>query len=459
MKTWKKRWKEELDRSIPALREDIVNAPVPVCEETYAANGAAVKAKKYAGPITAVVAALAVCIVFLIFLLASGGSANSYVFTVEINPAATFSTDAEGRITGVMSSNADADVILSVAQGEDSLLGKELDEAVVWYTDKAAMLGFLNVTEIGSAVRISAGEGSKSESLLSGVKTTLENYFVDKGVYAVVVSETVGAEELKQRSGIADGKNVADLVKYIAKSKVLYSDRAAEGLTKEELQAAYESEFIDEKLYRLMSGYLAENIAKIEKNAADIKNLWSLYDQIAEHEENPALYLKDYWTLKKYYADELEERDGLNALIADMDRAIADYERNYGVEITDVVSLRVASDISAAYPVESLKEMLKNVTKETFRSSYGDICGLLGAIGVDTEYLSSLIDVPETVEEYYRKISAELAAEYDYRKSLYAEVYGQYREAIADYNEYVEKVISEYGSLSDYWKEKKSEKK
>ena len=69
-------------------------------------------------------------------------SFEEFVFTIEINPSITLATDKNGIVTDIMSSNADADVILNGAEAESKMKGKKISEAVVWYTDKAARLGY-----------------------------------------------------------------------------------------------------------------------------------------------------------------------------------------------------------------------------------------------------------------------------------------------------------------------------
>lgn len=454
MKSWKKLWKQELDNTIPALREDIKNAPLPA-EESLSAGGAAVKVKRIAAGTAAAIFALAFClIVFCIVWLAPEKNADPFVFTIEINPAVTLSTDAGGKVTGVMSSNADADVVLAAAETEEELLGGDIADFVTWYTDTAAMLGYLDVTAQSSAVRISAGESEGSESLLNGVKSALENYFIQKGVYAVVVGETVGAEEFKARSGITYGTTVKDFAAYIAACRTFYGDREAAGLTAEELRSAYEYKVVDGTLYKIIEKSLAENAAKIEQNAEDIQKLWALYGQIMSSPQNPATYPRDYWTVKKYYADKLDGRDEFRLLMAEMEEALADYENDYGVEITDEETLRKASALHENYAAQ-LHEILANLSRESFEYYYGDICGLLGAAGVDTDYFSALKETPETVEDYYKKLAQAMKAEYGYRKQEYAQSYEENRSELSDYDEYVNGIVAQYGSLSAYWKDLK----
>ena len=146
-RSWKKQWINQLDKSIPDLREDVLNAPIPTAlatkkeEEkskttvvnntektvkerwslTDKLNGwlecftARLKAKSSVvlRMTASAIAVLAVCMVALEALPLGGGVENVSAYALEINPQAVFTTDGEGIVTAVVAGNADADVILS----------------------------------------------------------------------------------------------------------------------------------------------------------------------------------------------------------------------------------------------------------------------------------------------------------------------------------------------------------
>ncbi len=74
---------------------------------------------------------------------------------MEINPSVSFSTDGNGVVTGVRASNRDADVLLASKEITENLVGKNIGDAVKLYVDYAAQAGYIDLNEIGSAVRVS----------------------------------------------------------------------------------------------------------------------------------------------------------------------------------------------------------------------------------------------------------------------------------------------------------------
>ena len=101
-----------------------------------------------------IAAVIAVTIILAVIPRGNG----RFAFTLEINPAVTFITDGDGKVEKVASSNRDADIILSDGETASAMTGKSLAEAVAVYTDRAAMLGYLDLgrSKITSPKRASA---------------------------------------------------------------------------------------------------------------------------------------------------------------------------------------------------------------------------------------------------------------------------------------------------------------
>ena len=153
MRSWKKMWKDELD-ALPPVGRQVLDAPSPaVCDEvTVNADGSLTRKKKilaFTLPPALVAVVLAVVLV-CVFLLPVRDAVQRYAFMLEINPSVTVVTDADGTVTGVAATNADADIVLADGVAE-SMLGKPVGDALVIFADRAAMLGFID-TEGESAV-------------------------------------------------------------------------------------------------------------------------------------------------------------------------------------------------------------------------------------------------------------------------------------------------------------------
>lgn len=447
MKSWKKRLSEELDLIVPELRDDVKSAPIPNGHEEINYNGGhtAVKSRNIVISVLAVAAACLIALIICIALLSPKKSVE-FMFTIEINPAITMVTDEKGTVKAVMASNADADVILSADGVKENIEGRDIAEAAAYYTDCAARLGYIDMESGGSAVRVS---GYKSgDKLLDRTKGSLEDYFISKGVYAAVIAESVGKEQFSERSGVPSGTDET-MSKFIAEIDTLYSVRDAEGRSIEELSAMYKN---SKSLQDLITFELRQNLDRIAKNAKDIGNLVSLYFEIFNHEDNPALsVLKGYWEVKKYYGDKI---DGEFAqLVEEMDRALQDYKDDYGVGITSILELQSVANSYLTVTVEQIAELIDNFTYDVFDGLSSALAEIMSAAGIDIGNISELIKLPQTVGQYFEKTSSLLKTEYGLRTEKYADIYGAVREPVtrSDYDGYIRDIVSRYGTLENYW--------
>ncbi len=447
MKSWKKRWNEELDGVVPALRDDVKNTPVPAVEAVENGDTLVLRRRRI-GIVSIASAFLALLIVLVTCLcLVKPKGGNGFVFTVEINPAISLVADEKGKVTGVISSNADADVVLSSQNTQ--LVGKSVDEAIVTYADSAARLGFLDFSRDGSAVRVGA-HGEKCESVLKTSETALKDYFRERGVYGVVLAEIVSLEEIEARSGLK-AKSLRELVNGVKKGSVLFSAREAEGLDLNALQSLYNENVVEKKLINLAEDELKNNLERLQKNARDVERLRALNDEIYSHENNPAVLLKNYWDVKKYYGTELSGE--FAALVSNMDEALAAYERDYGVKIAGYRDLQRAARAHEVLSAEKLTEILENFTAEVFGLWSEALFEIFSVTGIVPDSAPSLVRLPQSAEEYAEKISALIGSEIQQRIQNFEHVYNETREKLgeSDYEAYLQRVETEYGSLSAYW--------
>lgn len=448
MKSWKKRFNEELDKIVPELRADVKNAPISSGREiNYNGGHTAVKSRNIILSVAAVALACFIALITCLVLLLPKKS-GVFMFTIEINPAITMVSDENGKVTGVMASNADADVILSADGVKANIINKDIADAAAYYTDCAAKLGYINFENSGSAVRVSGYGNGKNMAILDKTKSKLEDYFISKGAYAAVIAESVSKEQFAERSRIPSGSDEA-MAKYISDSVTLFSEREAKGLSLDELQTLYGN---NKSLQNFITAELSQNLNKLKKNAEDIQNLVSLYFNIYNHEDNPAPpLLKGYWELKKYYGDKI---DGEFAeLIAEMDTALQNYKDNYGVEITSIFQLQSVANSYITVSIERIAELIENFTYDVFFELSSGLSEIMEAAGIATENISSLVNLPQTVEEYFDKTESLLHTEFGYRTQKYKDIYEAVREPVtrADYEGFMENIVSSFGSLENYW--------
>lgn len=448
MKSWKKRFNDELENIVPELRADVKNAPIPAGQNiNYNGRNTAVKSRN---KIISVIAVAVACLIALIacFVLLLPKKSGEFMFTIEINPAISMVSDGKGTVTQVISSNSDADVILSAEGVRENIIGKKVPDAAVYYADCAAKLGYINFETGGSAVRVSSYGKGKNNVLLDSAKDSLEDYFISKGVFAVVLAENVDKEQFSERSGIPYGTDES-MKKYFTESNLLFSSREAEGLSLNELQDLYGK---NKNLQEFITYELKQNFDKLTKNSEDIQNLFNLYFNIFNHKDNPApSVLKGYWEVKKYYGDKLIGE--FAELVAEMDTALQNYKIDYGVEITNIFQLQSVANSYLSVSIERIAELIENFSYDLFNELSSELFEIMTAAGITSESVSSLIKLPQTVEEYYAKTAALLKTEYGYRADKYKEIYGTERKPVtrAEYDGFIKNIVSQYGTLENYW--------
>ena len=164
----------ELDSITPKLSDDVKSAPISLRDGNDINNcGVAVKRRYNSKALIVAAAAILPCLAIVGTVLLVPKKPSAGVFTVEINPAVSFVTDGD-LVTGVMAVNEDADVVLSVSEVRENIVGKKIDEAVIYYVDCAAKLGYLDISNEGSAVRVSGCKDFNSDKLLDGINGALQ---------------------------------------------------------------------------------------------------------------------------------------------------------------------------------------------------------------------------------------------------------------------------------------------
>lgn len=454
MKSWKKIWFDELDKITPELSDEVKNAPIPAQTVDSVANqgGVAVASRNNNRNLWIVLASVLLCIAIIVTIVLVTPKSGVRLFTVEINPAVSFAVDNRGNVTNVIAVNEDADVILSMQDVRNNIVGKDINQAVKYYTDCAARLGYLNFDKVGSAVRVSGCE-KNTERLLEGISASLQDYFTSKGVYAVVVADIVSVEEYCERSGMDKTKSFKDLEKAVKDSQTLVSQRNAQSMTKEQLQSSYKKLVGDYDEFML--SHIRENIDRIIQNATAVSKLYELNGNIEESEDNPSTLLKDYWSVKTFYPDTSQYSVEFSALMSQMEAELASYKQQYGAEFANKWELFAANTKYSQLPVplEELKVWLDSIT-ENIVGMFSDILSdIMEIAGVLDETIGELMKLPATVEEYVAKTAGALQRNFERRLAEYNEIYVKAREEISagDYSEFINGIISQYGSLNEYW--------
>lgn len=447
MNSWKKQWREELDKTIPPLRKDIKEHPIPIPSDIAVGNNTAARARivKPAyifAPLIAVIVLAAIALILSLCLPTRTTPAPArptrYAFAVDINPSIIVTTDGDGVVTDVFAVNADADVVLSDEMRKD-MLGAELKDALTLYVDRSAMLGY--IAPVSSTVNFAACEyGSE---LLSSASAALENYFMDKGIYAVVQQSVEHAEKFGARikTGITEENDIFD---FIADAEPTYFKRNSALKDSEELFTLYDNYISTDAFMFGLRDRLQSELDVIKRNAEDIGEICALYFDIFDHPDNPAKKIplfKGYWNVKKYYSDSIDGE--FAALVKAMDAALEQYRKNYGVDITDEFQMTAVAENYVKLSVSKLTELLTEFSVDGFKENVSSITAILDAIGAGDDPFIEIFDRPSSAAEFNAKMASALAVEYSYREKQFSETYNAVREKISveDYERYKNSVL------------------
>lgn len=481
MKNFKKLLNDEFEAASPELSEEVKNAPIITGKESVEIEVAArygntvaaeSKRKIYTG-----VAFIAVLIALVFAVLAATGTFNKggvtiktdYVFAYEINPAVAFVTDENGVVKNVSSLNKDADVVLSDEETADKIKNVSLETAVVTYTEAVAKLGYLDIKksetkESLSAVRISFAESA--DKIVSAVKSSLEGFFKSHGIFSAVVDDKVDVKELCSRVNVEydEEGGLKSLSDTLETENNTYYGKVNKNATEAEIKDLYENEIVGSDILDIVRGGLIENLNKIKKNAEMLKNIYDLNNKIMAHADNPRVITilgiekRDFWSLKEKYGIEAKEyREEFAALMSETNLAVEKYKEYFDKELESISDLKEAGDVYenlGAVFGTNIEAILKNFTSEDFIVSSEKFISILKLIGIDVSDIESIIkSVPTTVEKYIAEMKSAVSMLKTARYEKFSAVYEEARNEIttADYEEYINRIISSYGSLTNFW--------
>lgn len=461
MKSWKKRWKEELDAVLPELRDEVRSEPIPVRDRTQVLAFTPAPEPWYKQliktprRIASCVAACVVCVAAVgasvyLFQPVLPAMAEQEVISVEVNPQAVFAVNNEGIVTAVNAVNQDADVVLAEERYMD-MQGKTVQEAVEIFVDYTAKLGYLDLNAQGAVRVTSCVENGR----LDEVGDALQSYFMDKGAYVAVAKETVEIDAFCQRVNMEVCDSVQALKSSVERIPALTFLRETEGKTEEELQEIYTKNVPFEEVKNLFCATLSD----VEKRVEDFLEISELADDIYNHKDNKfgifgGIRL-DYWNFPK---DEIP--DSMSEMMTEMAERLLAYEQSYGVKIDGLDAL-VAEGVKSSTSVlttvvETLRNALLSTSLEILSKNFQTVSALLGRFDIDTTLFEDLLELPETLTEYSQKVNKYMQERFDLLKEEAQAGYETVREKITDsaYEKFIAGLEGQYGSLSEYFQSK-----
>lgn len=456
MKSWKKQLLKEFDETAPLLSDEVKNAPIVVEKSqngTVEKDGNALLKK--GAWITSCCVAILLAVVFAIFGMCglfdkpTAPIVDRFVFALEINPTAIFVTDKQGVVKSVKALNEDADVVFYEDDTISKIVNVPLSEAIVTYTDTATKLGYLNLSADANAVRLTSSEGGLDDITESASKS-LQSYFRTNGVYAVVVSEKTAVNELCKRLNLTNAEDLSGLLERVD----ALSDYYGEGANEESLQDFYKTYIVGEQTLEYVKSELLSRVDEIKENAQALSELALCSYEVMMSEYNPFSPLPaDYWTIKNSSVDYSDE---FSAKMKQMENLLQSYQDKFGTKIESLEELKSSVDVYSSLQGADYGELFASITQDDFRNSAKNYVSVLKNIGIEVDGLEALLSAPQNVQEYLTQYKIVLGQFSNFRIEKYESVYKQDRQSISEeeYDEFVNTIISKYGSLKNFWEKK-----
>ncbi len=447
MKSWKKRLNDEFNEYAPALSEKVKTAPIMGTEKndkTADNNSVRIGKRVFIGSFGAAMAAAVICALLgILGVFAPKSGFENYIFTLEINPAVVFITDTNGKVESVKSLNEDADLILADETELNRLKNVPLSEAIVVYTDTAAKLGFLDFSARDDAVRLSATDVTDN-NIVSEATNSLSSYFCEKGLYVAVVEDKLSVQELCARMNLPDATDVSSLTNALNDLSVFYRARMDENASIEDVVKLYDSYIVGDGLSKIIRKEILDNVSDIVENARMLSGIASINMQIMAEAH------ADYWHVKNQSGSQ-----ELTELVNSMDALLAEYENKFNNSIDGFDELLSAVDIYSSYSGQNLEEVLKSLSAEQFTLETTNFVGMLENIGLDVSKFNTLLTKPQSVSKYLEQLELMISLLRDSRAEQYLKIYNESRGSISanDYEDFVQRIKQEYGSLENFWNE------
>lgn len=458
MKSWKKQLNNEIDSLVPPLSEKVKNAPIDTFDIKTNIAKSNTKTKKWIGFgsifATAVASIVLVCLAVFGVFNNPNTTNNNYIFTLEINPAVAFVTDEDGIVKSIKSLNEDSDVVLADENELEKMINVNLKDSIVKYIDNATKLGFLDVSKQENAIRLSSNSETDN-NIFDSVTNSIETYFKENGIYSVVVKNTLSIKELCDKIGInnkSDIKNIDELTEKINDLSVFYKQNINNNATIDDLKNFYNNYILNNDLIEIVKTDLVSNINLIIENEEMLSEISNLYRQIIL--ESPSI-LMDYWTLEKQ-TDKSGFSDNLLSLMNDMSTILNSYKTKFGKEITCFNDLQTAINTYSPFIGQDLNDTINNLSLTSFIMYKDNFINILKNIGLDINSFENVLKIPTSISEYLEQVQLTSDLLRNFRINKYHDIFTQNRDKISDtdYENFIENIITKYGSLENYWNNK-----
>ena len=263
--------------------------------------------------------------------------------------------------------------------------------------------------------------------------------------------------ELCEKTGVAVTNKTDELFNELESLSAFFADRSVKNASTEELRNLYNEYIVGKSTLEYVKKELISRISDIAEGALLLKEIGVCNAKIFTSIYNPGLIINyDYWRIKS--TPNLTYKEEFAALIKEMDGLIDEYEQKFGKKIATLDEYNAVRDAFSAFQDVNIKDFLTSLTVADFRSSLGEYITVLKNIGYDTSALETIINAPQTAEEYFGQLRVVTRQVLLSREKGFENVYSAPREQISatDYDDYISEIIAKYGSLEKFWENLKN---
>lgn len=213
--------------------------------------------------------------------------ADTYV-SLNINPGVDFTVNKYNKITSVVATNSGGVLLITKlcdVLGVESLVGRELNDALVNVIDTATKMGYIDVDAVGISNALMISVIAENDVSAGAIKNDLavesKKYFADNGIYAVVVTEydnkkALVEEARKSNPELTEDSSVGDLISSIEKNNADKSALQAEIESARQNYEAYLRKTYGENKDKVVNKEISianNDIARLEKLISSLRDM------------------------------------------------------------------------------------------------------------------------------------------------------------------------------------------
>ncbi|MCI7402427.1 MAG: hypothetical protein MSH40_07120 [Christensenella sp.] len=428
---------KELDNVVPKLDSRILSTPLQakqeeeiIIKESFSDKVKNVFSLKRTWIATASIAlVLVVTILALVFspLLKTQEieEASYSCYVVDINPSVILTVDEKGNVVNVSALNEDGNVLLNnVEINKDT----SLEESIQSIITSAMKLGYIDVSSLNNAVKLSVTSKDKQDEKINLAKSYIESVFMNEGVYGVVLAQGKNEEELIKLLNISADKNsFYDSVKSYPKFTYMVGD-INEQIKQVEIEL--KQEFLDMYVEKL------DNFKSLLSEFIAIND--GLYEETG----------KDFFLVKEsdLTNDQLTKYARGKEIIEILENEYTYRLTSYKLQNIDVIAT-ILDMVKLYLSMTDVSELNVNVLIDRFNEIFGE--NSFETIGLG----SILENIPSDEESYLLYYKNIYESKYANLINNNASKYESNREQISSqsYKEYIETIITNYGSIENFY--------